>query len=83
MFGRDCLCLKERAIAFLDTDRLALKLAPALAAGLLTTGGAVVPRMGERPMRHWVAVALPAAAIAGPLHWEALLLTAQAHALHG
>lgn len=44
MFGHDCLFLNGRTIAFLDTDRLALKLPPALASELLTTGGAVVPR---------------------------------------
>lgn len=78
MFGRDCLTLDGHTVAFLDDDRLAVKLPPAPAAELLASGCAVVPRMGDRAMRRWVSVALPTGA-GGADRWSSLLSDARAH----
>lgn len=79
MSGRDCLTLEGRNVAFLDGDRLAVKLAPAAAAALLERGDAVVPRTGERPMRRWVSLALPPGA-GGAGIWGSLLSDARTYA---
>ncbi len=83
MFGRDCLTHDGHNVAFLDAGRLALKLPPAVAAELLTSGQAVVPQMGRRAMRRWVSVALPAAATGRASRCEELLARARTYALTG
>lgn len=80
LFGRDCLTRDGRTLGFRDGDRLALKLPPATAGELLASGEAVVPRMGERPMHHWVSVALGPGATDGRTRWAALLAGAREHA---
>ncbi len=80
MFGRDCLTQDGHNVAFLDVDRLAVKLPPAAAAQLLASGEAIVPRMGQRAMKSWVSVALPAEGTEEPTRWAALLSRARAHA---
>jgi hypothetical protein len=72
MFGRDCLMTNGRNVAFFHDDRLALRLAPDVAAAMLATGEATTPLMGKRAMRNWVSVPMsddPGAAE----RWRAML----------
>ncbi|WP_142051443.1 MmcQ/YjbR family DNA-binding protein [Pseudonocardia kunmingensis] len=75
MFGRDCLTVGGRNVAFFHDDRLALQLPPETADALLTAGDADVPYMGKKPMRSWVAVGLPDGP-AGVERWRALVAEA-------
>ena len=75
MFGRDCLTVGRRNVAFFHDDRLALRLPPDAAAAVLARGEATTPLMGERPMRNWVAVPL-AGGPDGVERWQALLADA-------
>ena len=56
MFGRDTLLVDGHPFAFLDGDRVALKLPGA--GELVTSGEGTAPMMGKRVMRQWVAVPL-------------------------
>ncbi|MEJ2871419.1 TfoX/Sxy family protein [Actinomycetospora sp. OC33-EN08] len=58
MFGRDALLVDRHVYAFLDGERLALRLPPADAAELLATGDGRTPIMGKRSMDGWVSVPL-------------------------
>jgi hypothetical protein len=63
MFGRDTLLVEDHPYAFLDGDRVALKLPGA--AELVAAGVGIVPVMGTREMRQWVAVPLTDSSVAG------------------
>jgi TfoX/Sxy family transcriptional regulator of competence genes len=54
MFGRDTLLADGHPFAFLDGDRVALKLPDA--ADLVAAGEGIVPRMGNREMRQWISI---------------------------
>ncbi len=72
MFGRDCLMMHGRNVAFFHDDRLALRLPPDMAVALIASGEAATPLMGERAMHNWVAVPL-ADDPAGVERWRELL----------
>lgn len=78
MFGRDTLTVDGRMFAFRHHDELALKLPAATAAAMLAAAHGVVPRMGNRAMRHWVAVPLPDDP-ADHHRWGRLLTQARTH----
>jgi hypothetical protein len=58
MFGRDCLTMNGRNVAFFHDDHLALRLPPDVAASMLAAGEAATALMGKRAMRNWVSVPL-------------------------
>lgn len=78
MFGRDTLTVDGRMFAFRHHDQLALKLPPATAAAMLAAGQGVVPHMGNRAMRNWIAVPLPDTP-ADHHRWAQLLTQARTH----
>jgi hypothetical protein len=76
MFGRDCLTVDGRNVAFFHDDRLALRLPPDVAAAMIASGEAVTPLMGKRAMHGWVSV--PLAGPAAEDRWRALVAEAAA-----
>jgi hypothetical protein len=79
MFGRDGLSVHGMFFAFLNGDRLVLKLPPVLAAALLAAGDAL-PAVALSPsMRTWVMV-LPPAGVVDDRDWRALVAEARAYA---
>ncbi|NMO93932.1 hypothetical protein [Actinomycetospora sp. TBRC 11914] len=63
MFGRDTLLVDGHPYAFRDGERVTLK-HPA-AGELVAAGRGVVPVMGSRAMRGWVAVPLGSSSLSG------------------
>src|SRR5215831_9927498 len=78
MFGRDGLNVNGRWFAFLDRDRLVLKLPPATTDALLAAGEATTAEKTSPTMRRWVSVPLPEP---GSDRWRELLAEAHSQAV--
>ena len=76
MFGRPGLRVNGKFFAFLNHDRLVLKLPAATASALLASGAARVATDLSPTMRQWVSVPAPEASDS----WRHLLQQAHAHA---
>jgi hypothetical protein len=81
MFGRDCLTVDGRNVAFFHDAHPVVKLAPPAADVLLDSGEGVTAHMGERVMGNWVAMPLPPDG--GPDRWSELLARATAYLSSG
>jgi TfoX/Sxy family transcriptional regulator of competence genes len=77
MFGRDGLNVEGRFFAFLDRDKLVLKLPAATAEGLIRAGEASTTRMSPT-MRRWVSVPM-SSPTAAARRWRQLMADAYAH----
>jgi TfoX/Sxy family transcriptional regulator of competence genes len=75
MFGRAGLSVHGKFFAFLNADRLVLKLPAATATALLASGAARPATDLSPTMRHWVSVPAPDAIY----RWRQLLHEAHAH----
>ena len=75
MFGRDGLTVQGRFYAFLDADRLLLKLPPPTAGTLLAAGQATTATSVSPAMTKWVGVSLAAQ----PESWQDLIDQARRH----
>lgn len=79
MFGRDGLRVNGTFFAFLNRDRLVVKLPPARTAALIAAGEARVATDLSPTMLRWISVPLPAIpADANP--WHQLMAEAHAYA---
>jgi TfoX/Sxy family transcriptional regulator of competence genes len=76
MFGRDGLSAGGKFFAFLDRDRLVVKLPPATTEALIAGGEAAVATDVSPTMRKWVTVPLPD----DPDRWRRLLAEAREYA---
>jgi TfoX/Sxy family transcriptional regulator of competence genes len=78
MFGREGLSVNGKFFAFLNHDRLVVKLPPATATALIAAGDAVAADTLSPSMRTWVMVPMPARA-AEDQSWRDLMAEAHTH----